>query len=80
MSKMDELRRKAGGNVAESMGVGLDAPHRRRIPPASARVRPPPSLQGVTRSKRRERRRRSDRRRPQPTARGVRRGKLATPR
>ncbi len=53
MSKMDELRRKAGGNVAESMGVGLDAPtaNANANPPGFGPRATPAHLQGVVRSK-----------------------------
>lgn len=50
MGKMDELRRRAAGNVAESMGAGLDAPP--AAPPPGFGPRPTPAhLQGVVRSK-----------------------------
>ena len=46
MSKMDQLRRSAAGNVAESMGAGLEAQFENLV------RRPIPAhLQGVTRSK-----------------------------
>lgn len=49
MAKMDELRRRASGNVAESMGAGHD-PSAASAPGFG--VRPdPPRLQGVVRSK-----------------------------
>jgi ParB family transcriptional regulator, chromosome partitioning protein len=49
MGKMDQLRRQAAGNVAESMGAGLDAP---AAPAPGFGPRPAPAhLQGVVRSK-----------------------------
>jgi ParB family chromosome partitioning protein len=49
MSKLDELRRLAGGNAAESMGTAQVAPMHRPSPPPSAT--PPDRFQGITRSK-----------------------------
>jgi len=50
MSKMDELRKRAAGNVAESMGAGLDAPP--STPAPGFGPRPAPAhLLGVVRSK-----------------------------
>jgi ParB family chromosome partitioning protein len=52
MGKMDQLRRSAGGNVAESMGAGLEAGAPMLVPGSGAGPRPAPAhLIGVVRSK-----------------------------
>jgi ParB family chromosome partitioning protein len=52
MGKMDELRRRAAGNVAESMGAGLDAPNASAATATGFGPKPTPAhLQGVVRSK-----------------------------
>lgn len=49
MSKLDELRRTAGGNASESMGTARTAPMPRASAPVAAAV--PDRMQGITRSK-----------------------------
>jgi ParB family chromosome partitioning protein len=51
MAKMDQLRRRAAGNVAESMGAGLDTPALAPNPHGFGPRATPPHLQGVVRSK-----------------------------
>lgn len=50
MSKMDKLRQMSAGNVAESMGAGLDVPTG-AMPPGFGPRATPAHLQGVVRSK-----------------------------
>ena len=52
MSKLDELRRLAGGNAAESMGTpGAPSMQRASPPPPTGNAAPPDRLRGVARSK-----------------------------
>lgn len=51
MGKMDQLRRQSAGNVAESMGAGLDAPNLAANPPGFGPRPTPAHLLGVVRSK-----------------------------
>ena len=51
MGKMDQLRRTSAGNVAESMGAGLESPSRLRPASGAGPRALPAALQGVSRSK-----------------------------